>query len=61
MKPARTLLLAIALAAMVLMAVATLVFSALNRPIPLSLGVVTHEGGTLLVVLNSLLLLKFKK
>jgi Cd2+/Zn2+-exporting ATPase len=56
-----TINIAIALAAMVLMAVATLVFSALNRPIPLSLGVVTHEGGTLLVVLNSLLLLKFKK
>jgi Cd2+/Zn2+-exporting ATPase len=52
---------AIALGAMVIMAVATLVFSALHRPIPLSVGVVTHEGGTLLVVLNSLLLLKFRK
>jgi Zn2+/Cd2+-exporting ATPase len=52
---------AIALGAMVVMAIATLVFSALNRPIPLSIGVVTHEGGTLLVVLNSLLLLRFRK
>jgi Cd2+/Zn2+-exporting ATPase len=56
-----TINIAIALTAMVVMAVATLVFSALQRPIPLSVGVVTHEGGTLLVVLNSLLLLKFRK
>lgn len=56
-----TINIAIALTAMVAMTIVTLVFSAINRPIPLSLGVVTHEGGTLLVVLNSLLLLKFKK
>lgn len=39
------------------MGVATLVGSALHRPVALGLGVIAHEGGTLLVVLNSLRLL----
>jgi hypothetical protein len=36
---------------------ATLVGSLVGREVPLSVGVLAHEGGTLLVVLNSLLLL----
>lgn len=39
------------------MAVATVVGSYYRRPVSLGLGVVAHEGGTLLVVLNSLRLL----
>ncbi|MFO0859777.1 MAG: cation-translocating P-type ATPase [Phycisphaerales bacterium] len=46
-----------ALSVIGLMGVATLVGSLLHRPVPLGLGVVAHEGGTLLVVLNSLRLL----
>lgn len=46
-----------ALGAMAVMAVATIVGSLVGRPVPLWLGVVGHEGGTLLVVCNSLLLL----
>lgn len=49
--------LTIALGVMVLMGIATLVASRTERPIPLSVGVLVHEGGTLLVVLNSLLIL----
>lgn len=47
-----------ALAVIVVMAITTLVASLLGRAVPLSLGVLAHEGGTLLVVLNSLLLLR---
>lgn len=46
-----------ALLAIVTMAVATLVGSRLGTPLPLWMGVLGHEGGTLLVVANSLLLL----
>jgi Cd2+/Zn2+-exporting ATPase len=42
-----------------LMAVATLVGSIVGKVVPLSFGVLAHEGGTLLVVLNSLLLLGY--
>ncbi|MBX3379974.1 MAG: cation-translocating P-type ATPase [Phycisphaeraceae bacterium] len=46
-----------ALGIIAVMGVATLVMSLLRRPVALGLGVVAHEGGTLLVVLNSLRLL----
>ncbi|HYE60814.1 MAG TPA: cation-translocating P-type ATPase [Phycisphaerales bacterium] len=46
-----------AVSVIVLMAAATLVGSLTGRVVPLSVGVLAHEGGTLLVVLNSLLLL----
>jgi hypothetical protein len=39
------------------MVVATLIGSRIGRPLPLWMGVLGHEGGTLLVVFNSLLLL----
>lgn len=51
--------LTIAIAAIVLMAIATLVGSRTGSPLPLWSGVLGHEGGTLIVVLNSLLLLAF--
>jgi Cd2+/Zn2+-exporting ATPase len=51
--------LVIALGAMGVMGLLTLVGSWLARPVPLALGVVTHEGGTVLVVLNALRLLAF--
>ena len=51
--------LSLAVGIIVIVGIATLVGSALRRPVPLSLGVVAHEGGTLLVVLNSLRLLAF--
>ena len=51
---------AIALCAIVAMAVLTLVGSRIGMHEPLSLGVLAHEGGTLVVVANSLLLLRFK-
>ncbi len=41
----------------VAMAIATLVGSRLGRPVPLPIAVLAHEGGTLLVVANSLRLL----
>lgn len=47
----------LALSALVLMAIWTLVGSRVGSPVPLWVGVLGHEGGTLLVVLNSLLLL----
>jgi Cd2+/Zn2+-exporting ATPase len=47
-----------ALSVIALMVVATLVGAAVGRPVPLSLGVLAHEGGTILVVLNSLRLLR---
>jgi Cd2+/Zn2+-exporting ATPase len=46
-----------ALSAIALMVVATLIGSRIGRPLPLWMGVLGHEGGTLLVVFNSLLLL----
>jgi len=41
------------------MAAMTLIGSRTGRDVPLSVGVLAHEGGTLLVVLNSLLLLGY--
>lgn len=52
---------ALALSIIGVMGVATLVGSLLGRPIPLSVGVVAHEGGTVVVVLNSLRLLAFAR
>jgi cation transport ATPase len=51
----------LALSVIILMGIATLVGSLIGRPIPLAIGVLAHEGGTLLVVANSLLLLAFAK
>jgi len=53
--------LAFALGVIVLVGLGVLVGSYLKRPIPLWIGVLAHEGGTLLVVLNSLRLLAFPK
>lgn len=55
----RTILLNLgfALGAIVVMGVATLVGSRTDRPVPLWLAVLSHEGGTILVVAHSLLLL----
>jgi Cd2+/Zn2+-exporting ATPase len=47
----------LALTALAVMAVWTLVGSRIGWPVPLWVGVLGHEGGTLIVVLNSLLLL----
>jgi Cd2+/Zn2+-exporting ATPase len=52
--------LTLALSVIILMAIATLVGSWLLRPVPLAIGVLAHEGGTVLVVLNSLRLLWFE-
>jgi Cd2+/Zn2+-exporting ATPase len=49
--------LAFALSVIAVMAVATLVGSRIGHDVPLSAGVLAHEGGTLLVVFNSLRLL----
>jgi len=46
-----------AVSVIVVMGAATLVGSRTGHPVPLSLGVLAHEGGTLLVVFNSLRLL----
>lgn len=46
-----------ALLAILIMAAATLIGSRMGLPLPLWAGVLGHEGGTLIVVLNSLLLL----
>lgn len=46
-----------AMGVIVLMSLATLVGSLIARSVPLSLGVLAHEGGTILVVANSLRLL----
>lgn len=54
-----TLNLVFALSVIAVMSVVTLVGSFVGRGVPLSVGVLAHEGGTVLVVLNSLLLLKF--
>lgn len=48
-----------ALSVIGLMGVATLVGSLIGKPVPLSIGVLAHEGGTILVVANSLRLLLF--
>ena len=48
-----------ALSVIGIMGVMTLVGSLIGYRIPMSVGVLAHEGGTLLVVLNSLLLLRF--
>jgi Cd2+/Zn2+-exporting ATPase len=48
-----------AVSVIALMGAATLVGSLLGRLVPLSIGVLAHEGGTLLVVLNSLFLLRY--
>lgn len=47
----------VALSVIGIMGVLVLWTSAAGRPLPLAAGVLAHEGGTLLVVLNSLLLL----
>lgn len=59
----RTILinLTFALSAIVIMAIATLVGSRLGYQLPLWMGVLGHEGGTLLVVANSLLILMYPK
>lgn len=46
-----------ALSVIVLGSIATLVASLMGRQIPMSVGVLSHEGGTILVVANSLRLL----
>ena len=46
-----------ALGVIVLMSIATLIGSLVDRVVPLSIGVLAHEGGTILVVANSLRLL----
>lgn len=46
-----------ALTVIVVGSIVTLVASLLGRPIPMSVGVLSHEGGTILVVANSLRLL----
>jgi len=51
---------AFALGAIVLMVLATLIGGALGLRFPLWMGVLGHEGGTLLVVGHSLLLLSFR-
>jgi Cd2+/Zn2+-exporting ATPase len=57
----RTVLLNLTLAVgvIVVMGIFALLASAFQRPIPLSIGVLAHEGGTLLVVAHSLLLLRY--
>jgi Cd2+/Zn2+-exporting ATPase len=52
--------LAIALSVIVLMGLLTTVGSTLGVRVPLGLGVLAHEGGTLLVVANSLRILWFR-
>jgi Zn2+/Cd2+-exporting ATPase len=49
-----------ALSVIVVMASMTLIASLLGTTVPLSLGVFAHEGGTMLVVLNSLRLLRIR-
>lgn len=49
-----------ALAVILIMSVTILVASLMGHKIPLSVGVFAHEGGTVLVVLNSLRILGFK-
>lgn len=49
--------LTLAMSVIIIMASATLIGSAIGRTVPLGVGVLAHEGGTVLVVLNSLRLL----
>ena len=49
----------LALSIIAVMALATLIGSLVGHDVPLSVGVLAHEGGTVLVVLNSLRLLGF--
>ena len=51
---------AFALGIIGVMGAATLVGSRIELPVPLGVGVLAHEGGTLLVVANSLRLLAFR-
>jgi len=55
----RTILinLSLALTAIVIMVIAVIVGSRIGHPLPLWMGVLGHEGGTLFVVANSLILL----
>lgn len=53
--------LTVAIGVIVVMGIATLVGSLVGRDVPLSIGVIAHEGGTVLVVLNSLRLLGIPK
>ncbi len=50
-----------ALSVITLMGITTLIGSRYGWRVPMSLGVVAHEGGTLLVVANSLRLLRFRR
>lgn len=50
-----------ALSVISIMGIATLIGSRIGLRVPMSLGVVAHEGGTLLVVANSLRLLRFRR
>jgi Cd2+/Zn2+-exporting ATPase len=52
---------ALALGVIAVMGTATLIAPFVSVRLPLSVGVVAHEGGTLLVVLNSLRLLAFRQ
>lgn len=52
--------LTLAVGIIAVMVIAALAGSFLRRPIPLAIGVLAHEGGTILVVLNSLRLLWFR-
>ncbi len=49
--------LTLALTVIIAMSLATLIGSLVHRPVPLGIGVLAHEGGTVLVVANSLRLL----
>ncbi len=53
--------LTISIGAIAIMSVLTLIGSRLGWHVPLSVGVLAHEGGTVLVVANSLLLLRFRR
>jgi len=50
----------LALSIIVVMGILTVAMAAAGPRIPLTLGVLAHEGGTLMVVMNSLLLLGFR-
>lgn len=55
-----TINLIFSISAIVIMALATLIGSRIGHDVPLWAGVIGHEGGTLLVVANSLLLLLYR-
>ncbi len=52
--------LSVALGVIVVMGAATLIGSRTGRPVPMWLGVLGHEGGTILVVAHSLLLMLYR-